>query len=85
MYFMNDGLLTDVHKSETFLYGQCNSGTMSINLKGEYSSIDCWLNDEGIAKKISTPVIKKLGFCITYDIMDNDWWASKENITVKFK
>ena len=44
MQFMNAGLLTDVHESETFLYCHCNAGKTSTNLKGEYGSIDCWLN-----------------------------------------
>ena len=64
--FINAGLLTYVHESETFLYVHQNAGTTSMNMKGEYGSIDFWLNEEGIANIFSIPVLKNLGFYITY-------------------
>ena len=85
MYFINVGLLIDFHESETFLYVHCNAGTTSTNLKGDYSSIDCWLNEEGIANIFSVSVFKNLGFRITYNSNDDRWCVSKGNITVKFK
>ena len=41
MQFMNADLLTDIHESETFLYGHWNVGTTSKTLKGKYGSIGC--------------------------------------------
>ena len=85
MKLMNTGLLTDVHESETFLYGHCNSGTTSTNLKGKYGSIDCWLNEEGIANIFIIPVLKNLVLRITYNSNDDHWCVSKGNIAMQFK
>ena len=63
--FMNAGLMTDVHKPGTLIYGHYNAGTTSTNLKDKYGSMDCWRSKEGVANIFSIPVLKRVGFCIT--------------------
>ena len=67
------------------MYGHCNAGKTYTNPKGKYGSIDLCLNKEGIATILSIPVLKNLGFCITYNRNEDHWCVSKDNINVKFK
>ena len=58
-------LLSDAHKSDTYLCGYCNTGTSITNLKGKFGEAtfgkdtDTWLH-AGITNIISIPVIKSL-------------------------
>ena len=85
MQFMSSHLLVDFHESENLLYGHCNTGTTSTNLKGGYGSINYWLSKEGISNIVSIPVPMKLSFRITFISNNNHWCVSKDNITAEFK
>ena len=57
----------------------------SFSCYWKYGYIDGWLNKEVISNIFSIPFLKNMGFCIAYDSNDDQWFVSKENITMKFK
>ena len=49
-----------------------------------YGPVECWLNEQRIANILSIPVLKILGYRITYDSDDNFYLVSKGDVTIKF-
>ena len=78
--------MSEVYESNTYLHGYCNTGTSITNLKGKFGKaifgeeIESWVH-HGIANIISIPVMKKLGFHISYNSDDVFWVVTKEDIT----
>ena len=42
---VNRALTTDVHESDSYLFGFCNLGRTATNLKGKFRDTKSWLND----------------------------------------
>ena len=43
-YRYNKEILTYAREGNIWLFGHCNTGTKSTNKKGQFSSIECWIN-----------------------------------------
>ena len=78
--FKDPSLLNDIHTSASTLTMHTNAGHTKINQKGSYGGVQGWVDVNGIANIMSIPVLKKLGFHITYD-SDNGYFlvTNREN------
>ena len=82
-------LLSDVRKSETYLYRFCDADTFIINLKGKlghsiFGKDTDTLLHTGIADIIIIPAMKRLDFHILYNSNDNCWVVSNGGVIVTF-
>ena len=48
-------------------------GPLTPTINGNFGSIECWINKEGIANIFSIPKLGEMGFRITYDSMDGHY------------
>ena len=64
---MNPNILTNIFKSTDKLFVHYNSGTTTTNTKGMLGSLECWLNENGIANLLIIPELTRLGYTITLD------------------
>ena len=64
---MNPDIITNIFESLDTLFAHCNSGTTATNTKGMLGSLECWLNEKGIANLLSIPELTRLGYTITSD------------------
>ena len=84
MQMVNCALLTDVHESDSYLFGSCNAGMTATKLNRKFGDIKSWLNACIIVTIVSIPVLKKLGSHITYDSNDDYWLVTKNDASVTF-
>ena len=45
--------------------GRCNAGTTSTSKRGSYGDFKVWLNEKGIAKLISIPMLEASGYIVS--------------------
>ena len=53
--------------------GNCNAGSVLLKKKGWYKSFQVWLNERGIVKLLSTPLLEEAGYYKVSTHTDDKW------------
>ena len=77
-------LLDNIRDADVPMRGHCNAGVKVISKVGDFGGVESWLDETGIANILSIPVLKKLGYHITYDSHDNYYQVSKDGVSFRF-
>ena len=77
-------LLNNIRDADVPMRGHCNAGVKVISKVGDFGGVESWLDETGIANILSIPVLKKLGYHITYDSHGNYYQVSKDDVSFRF-
>lgn len=66
-------ILTNIEEGDLVMTEQYNAGVTSTNKKGMYGKFKVWVNEHGIAKLFSIPILEEARYIVT--TQTNGKWA----------